>query len=137
MSISFASRSFIRSDRITKYPLTTVFTAPESCTNVFDFSTPSNGPPTAELTLFDHFDTSCYARPVNGDKTYSPGLVCPHGWTSALTKLNDKFYQGSEWAEYTTMGHYASIFSMSELEYLLPNETAVLCCPMYVPALKY
>lgn len=128
-----SSRSSFRSDNIQSWPLTTtVHTIPGECTSVFDIDLLVNTPPTAELALGHHYHTTCWIHPPHqGYNTFSPGLACPAGWTSALTQLNSKLYQGTGWVEYIPTGAFESAFARSRFDYLLRDETMVLCCPTY------
>lgn len=52
---------------------------------------------------------------------YSPGLACPSGWETAATVTS-----GAQGANYGLVNGIG-------IETLLPNETAAVCCPKYVP----
>ena len=57
---------------------------------------------------------------LNGWGIYSPGLVCPHGYTTAC------------WAESSNHGSRSTVLPGSTFQFqfsLLPEETAVGCCP--------
>ena len=126
-------------------PLTTRFTAPGDCpleAAITSFN-PGNGlrpailgymPGSAWASGFleqSAISNTCYpsgkpAQQVTG--YFSPGLICPSGWTSALT-----FLSSGVW--YNTLDPWtasAPEVSSRVSEYfrsLLPDETMVLCCP--------
>ena len=59
---------------------------------------------------------------LNGWGIYSPGLICPHGYTTAC------------WAEASSHGPDTTTLSGPSFEFqfgLLPGETAIGCCPRY------
>lgn len=125
-----ASRWSFRSNYIQEWPLTTTYTPPSDCTSVFEIYPITTTPPTAEVTIAYHGQTSCWVYPSKSlVNVFTPGLVCPHGHTPALTKLNSKLYLSSGWTEYTPTGASEVYFSKSQYYYLVPDETMVLCCP--------
>lgn len=114
-------------------PLTTTFTPPAACSQLVAQCSTCNSAFQAQechsssnevFTIQD--DKSCWP-PLSGLATvfsfgptlggygfFSPGLVCPHGYTSACSATGGGH---SDWGvEYS----------------LVPGETAVGCCPMYI-----
>ncbi|KAK0745568.1 hypothetical protein B0T18DRAFT_488348 [Schizothecium vesticola] len=129
-----SSRSSFRKSFISEWPLTTVYTPAGECTSVFDIYGVANAQITAEITLSYHYfpawTTACWVYPSKAViNLFSPGLVCPDGYTSALTKLNSKVYLSSGWTQFTPTGASEAQFSKWGYDYLLPDETMVLCCP--------
>ena len=108
-------------------PLTTTFVPPDSCSDYGIAGTAAGGFRAQECaggTLLDN--ARCWpsatiappAPPLAGWGFYSPGLVCPTGYASACTA----YPSGS--SPTTTSGP-----SFSFNYALLPQETAVGCCP--------
>ncbi|KAF2234112.1 hypothetical protein EV356DRAFT_502747 [Viridothelium virens] len=123
-------------------PLTTTYTFPEACTNLVAAQGEGQGnawqaQSCAVSTFSDDTytdsqedDAACWPTvtastptpPLEGWGFYSPGLVCPAGWTSACTAALSSNGQTSPVISGTSFTPQWS---------LTAGETAVGCCPTY------
>ncbi|KAK0652321.1 hypothetical protein B0T16DRAFT_454698 [Cercophora newfieldiana] len=143
-------------------PLTAVFTAPADCTGVHAITSVLTSSNTANLGgwfrpgVLAYMPSPAYASgwlnpsaPVSVSNTcyppnsavhppsafFSPGVHCPDGWTSAMTLSSSSIRTVSN-ALFTPANYAQSTQASSLLASLLPHETAVLCCPDYLPNFK-
>ncbi|KAK4234422.1 hypothetical protein C8A03DRAFT_18680, partial [Achaetomium macrosporum] len=98
-------------------PLTTVFTPQPECGDCFI------GPTPQQYNLCDAYSTDCYGRPRpclpsssqwSKWAFYSPGLLCPAGWTTATVVSSDMT---------------DSVRALNIISLLASEETAAFCCP--------
>lgn len=133
-------------------PLTTVFTPPFDCSAIHAITSVLTSTNTANLGGWfrpgvvaympseawasgwkdqPSVSNTCYPSGVATRQIsafYSPGVYCPHGWTSAMTMLNSEIRTESS-ITFTPSNYAQSSQASVLLRSLLPNETMVLCCP--------
>ncbi|KAH8674167.1 hypothetical protein BX600DRAFT_457143 [Xylariales sp. PMI_506] len=143
-------------------PLTTTFTLPTSCDSKTDARLVADATNINNvyglLSCASHpIDGGCYPSgdklasvwtqwverpPSQGNVFYfSPGVVCPEGWTTAGSAVNDGtttslagVFTEEPYTDITGIDAYGLPAKSMYLEALDPSETLVFCCPSdYVP----
>jgi hypothetical protein len=142
-------------------PLTTTFTAPAACSTAYQIMlAPSDHPtiglweaecnyvPPADCNPSGSVIQSIYSSAEGGNPTagnvivyHSPGVVCPAGWATVgvaakpnptSTSISGAFNQS-----FAFQPGNRAVFWEPELDVFLaaldPGETAVACCPRFVP----